>query len=175
MGKSFIALAVATITGQEVRRCLFPRCSLRHSVKDCCLKYVMEQRANIRFCLKIDKTTSETAELLREVFGANCLSRAQIFRWYKCFKDGREDLEAEETPGRLTSLRMSELVEKVGERIKKDRFESLTMLEYVFGFNKVTIRQIFSQNLGGKFALALYRKFCETTGNMHELNTQKTS
>jgi len=42
----------------------------------------MEQRANIKFCFKFGKTAADTVELMRQMYGDNCLSRAQIFRWY---------------------------------------------------------------------------------------------
>jgi len=60
----------------------------------------MEQRANIKFCSKLEKTAAETVELMRQVYGDNCLSRAQIFRWYARFKTGVETIEDEARPGR---------------------------------------------------------------------------
>jgi len=50
----------------------------------------MEQRANIKFCFKLGKTAAKTVELMRQVYGDNCLSRTQIFRWYARFKSGVE-------------------------------------------------------------------------------------
>jgi len=35
----------------------------------------MDQRANIKFCFKLGKTAAETVELMRQVYGDNCLSR----------------------------------------------------------------------------------------------------
>ena len=57
----------------------------------------MEQRANIKFCFKLGKTAAETVELMRQVYRDNCLSRAQIFRWYARFKRGVETTEDEAT------------------------------------------------------------------------------
>jgi hypothetical protein len=42
----------------------------------------LEQRTNIKFCFKLGKTAAETVEMMRQVYGDNCLSRAQIFRRY---------------------------------------------------------------------------------------------
>jgi len=52
-------------------------------------------------------------ELMRQVYGDNCLSCAQIFRWYAQFKNGVETIEDEARPGRLFSVRNEELVAKV--------------------------------------------------------------
>jgi len=60
----------------------------------------MEQRANNKFCFKLGKTAVETVELMRQVYGDNCLSRAQIFRWYARFKSGVETIEDEAGPVR---------------------------------------------------------------------------
>ena len=64
----------------------------------------MEQRANIKFCFKLGKTAAETVELMRQVYGDNCLSRAQIFRWYARLKSGVETNEDEARPGRPFSV-----------------------------------------------------------------------
>ena len=40
--------------------------------------------------LNLGKTAAETVELMRQVYGDNCLSRGQILRWYARFKNGVE-------------------------------------------------------------------------------------
>ena len=65
----------------------------------------MEQRENIKFCFKLGKSAAETVELMREVYKDNCLSCAQIFRWYAQFKSGVETIEDEARPGRQFSVR----------------------------------------------------------------------
>jgi len=73
----------------------------------------MEQRANIKFCFKLGKTAAGIVELMRQVYGDNCLSRAQIFRWYALFKSGVETIEDEARPGRPFSIRNEGLIAKV--------------------------------------------------------------
>ena len=72
-----------------------------------------EQKANIKFCFKLGKTAAETVELMRQVYGDNFLSRAQIFRWYAQFKSGVETSEDEARPGRPFSIRNDGLIAKV--------------------------------------------------------------
>jgi len=60
----------------------------------------IEQRANIKFWIKLGKTAAETVELMRQVYGDNCLSRSQIYRWRARFKSGVETIEDEARPGR---------------------------------------------------------------------------
>jgi hypothetical protein len=53
----------------------------------------VEQRANIKFCFKLGKTAREAYEMMNNVYGSDCVSRSNIFRWYAVFRDGREDTE----------------------------------------------------------------------------------
>ena len=38
----------------------------------------MEQRANIKYCFKLSKKFAETYELLKNVYGDDCISRTQV-------------------------------------------------------------------------------------------------
>ena len=50
----------------------------------------VEQRVYIKFLTKLGKSATETYNLLTEVYGDQCLSRKQVFEWFKKFKEGRE-------------------------------------------------------------------------------------
>ena len=108
----------------------------------------MEQRANIKFCFKLRKTAAETVELMRQVYGDNCLSRAQIFRWYTGFKTGVETIEDEARPWCPFSVRNEALIAKVRKRIQEERCVSVRMMADEFGVNRGTIRQILVEDLG---------------------------
>ena len=60
----------------------------------------MEQRANIKFCVKLEKKFAETCELMKEVYGDDCMSRAEVYTWFTRFKNGRDDLNDDPRPGR---------------------------------------------------------------------------
>ena len=53
----------------------------------------MEQRAVIKFHAKFGKNVLETFWLMQQVYGNNCLSRANVFLWHKRFLEGRERLD----------------------------------------------------------------------------------
>ena len=55
-------------------------------------KMSLKQRANIKFCFKIGKTFTGTFQLMKKVYGDDCLSRASVHEWFTCFRDGRENL-----------------------------------------------------------------------------------
>ena len=48
-----------------------------------------EQRICIKFCFKIGKTATETYQLLRQAYGEDAVGRAQVFDWFRRFKEGR--------------------------------------------------------------------------------------
>ena len=46
----------------------------------------MEQRANIKFCVKLEKKFAETYELMKKVYGDDCMSRTILFKGqFDCF------------------------------------------------------------------------------------------
>ena len=52
---------------------------------------------------------------MRQVYGDDSLSRAQIFRWYARFKSGVETIEDEARPRRPFSVHDEGLIAKVRE------------------------------------------------------------
>ena len=44
----------------------------------------MEQRANIKFYVKLEKKFDETYEL-KKVYGDDCMSRIQVYTWFTRF------------------------------------------------------------------------------------------
>ena len=79
----------------------------------------VEQRVNIKFLTKLGKYATETYNLLTEVFGDQCLSRTQVFEWFKMFKGGREYVGDDPKSGRPSTAKTQENVEKVA-RIFED-------------------------------------------------------
>jgi transposase len=73
----------------------------------------MEQRATIKFCVKLKKRATETFEMLRNAYGEESLSRTTVFEWHKMFKEGRESLQDGERKGRPSNSRTEELTEVI--------------------------------------------------------------
>jgi hypothetical protein len=47
------------------------------------LTAVMERRVNIKFCVKLGKTPTETYEMLQTVYGDEALNRSSVFERFK--------------------------------------------------------------------------------------------
>ena len=73
----------------------------------------LEQRINIKFCVKIGKTASETLAILTVAYGEHAVKKSSVFEWHSRFKEGRENVQdirchrfglLETTPGRNLGL-----------------------------------------------------------------------
>jgi transposase len=89
----------------------------------------MEQRAAIKFCVKLKKTATETFEMLKRAYGKECLSRTSVFQWHKRFKEGRESLQDDDWKGRPSTSRTEESVKVIQKCLAEDRTFSVWMLE----------------------------------------------
>jgi hypothetical protein len=74
----------------------------------------------IKFYFKLGKTATEVYQDLKHVYGNVCLSRAQVFRWFASFQEGRESLEDEPCSGRLVSPWSNKNVEKARAIVIQD-------------------------------------------------------
>ena len=80
----------------------------------------LEQRYAIKFCAKLGKSGSETLQLLRTAYGDAVLSSAQVLRWHKTFKDGRESVEDEQHAGRPSTSGNENSVASVKAVLERD-------------------------------------------------------
>jgi transposase len=80
----------------------------------------MKQRVNIKACVKLGKTPTETYEMLQTVYGDEALSGSSIFEWFKRFKDGREDLQDDPRSGRPSTSRNADTIANVREMVTWD-------------------------------------------------------
>ena len=108
----------------------------------------MEQRAVIKFNVKLGKCASETFRLMQQVYGIACLSRSNVFVWHKRFLEGRDSLEDDEHTERPLSIRSAYSIGKVLEFLTGHRNASLKMISEALSINRETIRTIVHEDLG---------------------------
>lgn len=58
-------------------------------------KWNFEQCVAIKCCVELGDSATDTHGKILKVYGSVSMSRAQVFRWHKEFKDGRESVEDE--------------------------------------------------------------------------------
>jgi hypothetical protein len=75
----------------------------------------IEQHINLKFLVKLKKKISECFQLVKEVYGDNVMSRTRVSERHKRFMEGREEVEEHELPGRPSTSKSEENVEKISE------------------------------------------------------------
>jgi hypothetical protein len=75
--------------------------------------------------VKLDKSTTETLEMLREAFGEHSLSQTAVFEWHSRFKTGRVSVEDDERSGRPSTSKMTENVVKIRELIHEGCYQTI--------------------------------------------------
>ncbi len=57
----------------------------------------VEQRANMKFCFKLDKTADKTYKMLPKNLGKTIVTNKTVFKWFGRFREGNESLEDDES------------------------------------------------------------------------------
>ena len=114
-----------------------------------------EQRINIKFCVKLGKTATETLKMLRDVYEDSSMSRTRVSEWHKRFVEGREDVEDDPKSGRPCTSITDTNIEKVRQFVRIDRRLTIRVITDEVGMDKETVSTILVDTLG-------MRKVCTT-------------
>ena len=87
---------------------------------------------------------------MTEVYGDQCLSRTQIFEWFKKFKEGWEYVGDDPNSGRPSTAKTQENVEKVARIVRGDRRLSIRAISELTNIIKESVRQILHDDLDMK-------------------------
>ena len=88
----------------------------------------IKQKYCIKFCQNGGNNQTETIQKIQEAFGDDSLSQIQIRKCLSRFKNGRMSVESEARPGRPSTSRNDEVVEKVRQNVIEDRVKHLRKL-----------------------------------------------
>jgi hypothetical protein len=80
----------------------------------------MEQRINIKFCVKIGKRTSETLSLVTLAYGEYAVKKLSVFECHRRFKEGR-DVQDDPRSGKPKTLGTNANVDRVRTLVSSDR------------------------------------------------------
>lgn len=106
-----------------------------------------DQYATIKTYQRAGKSVSEVRKLLGEAYGDKALSRNRVYSWYKMFKEGREDTNAQTGKGHLHYVRTKENVNLLDNLIKEDRRKSVNILVLESGLSRGTVERIIKDDL----------------------------
>ena len=102
----------------------------------------VNQRYAIKFCVKLEKSATETLAMIQKAYGKDALSKAQVFRWHKAFREGREDVEDEQHIGRPSMSHTLDNVAKVKVVLDSDRRLSVRLITDQVGLPKSIVHEI---------------------------------
>ncbi len=80
----------------------------------------IEQRYAMKFCVKPGDSAKDTYGKLVQVFVNEAVSRAQVFRWHRDFKNGCEGVNDELRSGRPIEIRTDNNVQRVRALVHQD-------------------------------------------------------
>ena len=81
----------------------------------------MDQRICIKFCVKNGIKYSKTLEMLKVAYGECTVSQKSVYKWYKLFTDGREEVNDDGRPGRPSTLTTNENTAAVKKIVMENR------------------------------------------------------
>jgi len=108
----------------------------------------LEQRINIKCCVKIDKSVSETLALLTVAYGKYAAKKSSVFEWNRRFKEGREDVQDDPRSGQPKTQRTDANVDRVRTLVRSGRRLGVRVIAEELNTNRETVRQIVKENLG---------------------------
>jgi len=108
----------------------------------------LEQRINIKFCVKIGKSASETLTLLTVAYGEYGMKKSSVFEWHRRFKEEREDVQDDPRSGQPKKQRTNANVNRVRTLVRLDRRIGVRVIAEELNMNRETVPQIVKEDLG---------------------------
>ncbi|UYV66908.1 hypothetical protein LAZ67_4003299 [Cordylochernes scorpioides] len=131
----------------------------------------MDQRTCIKFCVKNEIKCASAFRMLTVAYGEATLDRSNVYRWYKMFSEGREDVNDEERAGRPSTSTTDEKINEVEKMILANR--RITVREVAEGLN-ISIgscHSIFINDLGMRRVAAKFvPKLLNCDQKQHRMN-----
>ena len=81
----------------------------------------LEHRANIKFCFKLNKSATETHQMLRQAYGDTSVIHKTVCKWFERFKEGKESLDDDARSGRPSTSRNNDNIAAVKTIIRSNR------------------------------------------------------
>jgi hypothetical protein len=81
------------------------------------------QRANVKFCQKLGKSSSETFQMIKQAYD-EALGRSAVFKWHKSFAQVRDSLEDEHI-GRPRTVRSELKIQEVATLVRANRSQTV--------------------------------------------------
>jgi hypothetical protein len=81
----------------------------------------LEQRINIKFCVKMGNGVSETLALLTLAYGEYAMKISSVFEWHRRLKEGQESVHYLPRSGQLKPQRTDANLNRIRTLVHSDR------------------------------------------------------
>ena len=80
-----------------------------------------EQRFDLKFCVTVGKSSTDTGAMLNTAYGDVATKRATCFRWHTRFKNDRLSVEDDERSGRPSTSTDEPYIDKINTLVRANR------------------------------------------------------
>jgi len=106
-----------------------------------------EQRINMKFCFKLQKSAKETHEMLKLAYGDASVTMETVYKWLERFRNGCESVEGEDRSGRTSTSKTQENIKKVREMIRSNRQLTIREISEDLNISYGSVQNILTTNL----------------------------
>jgi len=85
--------------------------------------------------------------MLVHIYGDNAMKKKAVYKWVKCFSEGREIVTDEERLGRPATSRTEESIPKVHQIVRENRRQTVKSIAEQANIDRETIRKILTEDL----------------------------
>ncbi|UYV80226.1 hypothetical protein LAZ67_18002085, partial [Cordylochernes scorpioides] len=131
----------------------------------------MDQRTCIKFCVKNAIKCADAFRMLTVAYGEATLDRSNVYRWYKMFSEGREDVNDEERAGRPSTSTTDEKINEVEKMILANRRITIREVAEDLNISIGSCHSIFINDLGMRRVAAKFvPKLLNCDQKQHRMN-----
>ncbi|KAG5342640.1 SETMR methyltransferase, partial [Acromyrmex charruanus] len=134
----------------------------------------MDQRICIKFCVKNKIKCADAFRMLTVAYGEATLDRSNVYRWYKMFSEGREDVNDEERAGRPSTSTTDENIDEVKKIVLANRRITVREVAEDLNISIGSCHSIFTNDLGMRRVVAKFvPKLPNFDQKQHRINIAK--
>ncbi|UYV67987.1 hypothetical protein LAZ67_5002717, partial [Cordylochernes scorpioides] len=131
----------------------------------------MDQRTCIKFCVKNEIKCADAFRMLTVEYREATLDRRNVYRWYKMFSEGREDVSDEERAGRPSTSTTDEKINEVEKMILANRRITVREVAEDLNISIGSCHSIFINDLGMRRVAAKFvPKLLNCDQKQHRMN-----
>ncbi|UYV70649.1 hypothetical protein LAZ67_8000164 [Cordylochernes scorpioides] len=131
----------------------------------------IDQRTCIKFCVKNEIKCADAFRMLTVAYGEATLDRSNVYRWYKMFSEGRENVNDEGRAGRPSTSTTDEKINEVEKMILANRRITVREVAEDLNISIGSCHSIFINDLGMRRVAAKFKpKLLNCDQKQHRMN-----